>query len=481
MKGLKEERHILYSILLSSGFHNSRQYTSPNPPEHLRCCEWSAGGLRSPRNGPPPGPGHSRGIHKSMLMKFVSIGATCPLHSRAPKSGYPDKKVCLACMPNLRAGGALGGPCWPSAQLPDTAISELFAHGLPHFTDTAGLPETFCLAYMPGRVYNGGLWMDLADVFEETIPTPPDAFPDRAAYISQHAPYAHKFRQSSQPWFAARQAACTASSIASVLGLVPKSCPPSKAAQFAMNWGSRHEFNGIASVMNSLLVLVEQVSWFMLMQHALATSIEMPANLAVHEQGLFFLSSSLPIVQGTVFSKADTPFAIAASPDARLVSCNGVHILVEVKCAFPFVERDDGSWMWCSSKKAVYGEGISVAHFMQCQVQMLATGVQYCLLVGWGVKETSVKYIPFHPQWCRQMLLVLSQQLVSGCGFSFHHAEQVERVQFEQVTKERGAAINKSCLIKSVKGPNITRWLRFWIGFQSGLDVIRILAVEMRM
>eukprot|EP00967_Tisochrysis_lutea_P127340 scaffold216384_cov19-Tisochrysis_lutea.AAC.1 len=115
--------------------------------------------------------------------------------------------------------------------------------------------------------------------------------------------------------------------------------------------------------------------------------------------------------------------------------------------------------MWCSNKKAVLGEGISVAHFVQCQVQMLATGVQYCLLVGWGVEETSVKYIPFDPQWCRQMLLVLSQQLVSGCGFSFHHAEQVERGQFEQLTKERSAAIKKSCIIHSVKGPNLKRWL----------------------
>eukprot|EP00983_Pelagomonas_calceolata_P132571 1161881-Pelagomonas_calceolata.AAC.1 len=66
----------------------------------------------------------------------------------------------------------------------------------------------------------------------------------------------------------------------------------------------------------------------------------------------------------------------------------------------------------------------------------------------------------------RQTLLILSQQLVSGCGLSFHHAEQVERAQFEQATKERSAAINASCIIKSAKGPNVTRWLRLSIGFQ---------------
>eukprot|EP00983_Pelagomonas_calceolata_P045158 1139584-Pelagomonas_calceolata.AAC.6 len=37
--------------------------------------EWSAGGLQSSQKGPPPGPGTSRGIHLSMLMKFFLSGA----------------------------------------------------------------------------------------------------------------------------------------------------------------------------------------------------------------------------------------------------------------------------------------------------------------------------------------------------------------------------------------------------------------------
>eukprot|EP00983_Pelagomonas_calceolata_P083724 1156221-Pelagomonas_calceolata.AAC.12 len=53
-------------------------------------------------------------------------------------------------MPSFRAGDALGEPCWaPSAQLPNKEVSEHFAHGLPHLTDTARLPGTFCLACMP--------------------------------------------------------------------------------------------------------------------------------------------------------------------------------------------------------------------------------------------------------------------------------------------------------------------------------------------
>eukprot|EP00983_Pelagomonas_calceolata_P119404 1160602-Pelagomonas_calceolata.AAC.16 len=57
--------------------------------------------------------------------------------------------LCLACMPSFRAGVAVDRPYWPSsAQLPNKEVSEHFAHGLPHFTNTAGLPETFCLACM---------------------------------------------------------------------------------------------------------------------------------------------------------------------------------------------------------------------------------------------------------------------------------------------------------------------------------------------
>eukprot|EP00983_Pelagomonas_calceolata_P001220 41875-Pelagomonas_calceolata.AAC.1 len=61
-------------------------------------------------------------------------------------------------MPNSRAGGALGGPCWASsAQLPSKRVSEHFALGLPHLTDTAVLPKTFCLACMLGFRARGAL------------------------------------------------------------------------------------------------------------------------------------------------------------------------------------------------------------------------------------------------------------------------------------------------------------------------------------
>eukprot|EP00983_Pelagomonas_calceolata_P050649 1142070-Pelagomonas_calceolata.AAC.1 len=72
-------------------------------------------------------------------------------------AGLPET-FCLAYMPGFRARGALGGPCWPSfAQLPNQEVSEIFARGLPHLTNTAGLPETFCLACMPGFRARGAL------------------------------------------------------------------------------------------------------------------------------------------------------------------------------------------------------------------------------------------------------------------------------------------------------------------------------------
>eukprot|EP00983_Pelagomonas_calceolata_P109832 1159602-Pelagomonas_calceolata.AAC.1 len=68
--------------------------------------------------GQPPGPGPSKGIQKSMLMKFMSSGAVpgawggragkvkdntfgifasnlCPLHRKPSKLGFPNKKVLL--------------------------------------------------------------------------------------------------------------------------------------------------------------------------------------------------------------------------------------------------------------------------------------------------------------------------------------------------------------------------------------------------
>eukprot|EP00983_Pelagomonas_calceolata_P051551 1142466-Pelagomonas_calceolata.AAC.1 len=80
----------------------------------------------------PPDPGPSKGIHKSMLLKFASTGAVpgawggrpgkvktktfgifapkpCPLHPRSSKLGRPDRKVCLASMPSFKAEGGLAG------------------------------------------------------------------------------------------------------------------------------------------------------------------------------------------------------------------------------------------------------------------------------------------------------------------------------------------------------------------------------------
>eukprot|EP00983_Pelagomonas_calceolata_P051280 1142348-Pelagomonas_calceolata.AAC.1 len=54
-------------------------------------------------------------------------------------------------MSSVRAGGALGVPCWASsAQLPNREISEHFAQGPIRPPDITGLAEQICLACMPG-------------------------------------------------------------------------------------------------------------------------------------------------------------------------------------------------------------------------------------------------------------------------------------------------------------------------------------------
>eukprot|EP00983_Pelagomonas_calceolata_P122736 1160936-Pelagomonas_calceolata.AAC.20 len=91
-----------------------------------------------PPTGPPPGPRSSMGIHKSMLMKFVSTGAVPGAWDAQPgKLGCPDKKFCLACMLSLRADGGLAG----SGLKPTTNSSQTSLQHQP--PGTAGLLKRF--------------------------------------------------------------------------------------------------------------------------------------------------------------------------------------------------------------------------------------------------------------------------------------------------------------------------------------------------
>ena len=136
--------------------------------------------------------------------------------------------------------------------------------------------------------------------------------------------------------------------------------------------------------------------------------------MCAHEQDLQFVSHDHPFLQGTVFGVPSAQYAIAASPDAKLVG-GGSEMLLEVKCVCPFVEKDDGrGWVWLPSKRAP--EGVSVKHFVQCQVQMLATSVSHCLLACWDVQECKVFYVPFDEVWCRQMVSMLSTFFSCSCS-----------------------------------------------------------------
>eukprot|EP00983_Pelagomonas_calceolata_P120374 1160701-Pelagomonas_calceolata.AAC.7 len=95
---------------------------------------WAWGGRAGPR-------------HVSFFLAIFVPHNIARCTAEPPKLKSPNNRLCLACMPSLRAKSALGGPCWPSsAQLPNKEVSEHFAHGLSQLTDTAVPPETSCLA-----------------------------------------------------------------------------------------------------------------------------------------------------------------------------------------------------------------------------------------------------------------------------------------------------------------------------------------------
>lgn len=303
------------------------------------------------------------------------------------------------------------------------------------------------------------------------IPDGPSEHTARAAYIQAWAPLAHTFRQGTQPWHALRAATCTASNIAYLLGLRPESeCSASflrlfgvqadqvsRVDSFLCLWGMRHELNGVASVLDN----------FQTISSNLASKLNLcfPPNVQAHEQGLLFVPHAHTLLQGTVFGTPCSPYAIAASPDAKLVA-GGSAVLLEVKCACPFTEKDDGrGWVWCPCKKAVCDKGVNVKHFVQCQVQMLAAHMSHCLLVGWEVEECHVVCVPFDASWsswCRQMLCMLSSILVAAAPLSGgcpRFSSIPQHKKFVEHTQSICESVPRLCSVKSVKGAVISRWV----------------------
>lgn len=299
------------------------------------------------------------------------------------------------------------------------------------------------------------------------IPTAPSEPMARAAYLEAWVPHASTFRQGSQPWHALRAATCTASSIASMLGVVPgdQSKPfsmlfggeeqqPSNDA-FAMQWGVRHEINGVASLLESFDEISASI--------ASKLKYSVPTKVYAKEQGLLFVPRSSPFVQGTVFAAPSAQYAMAASPDALLVGDGGFQALLEVKCACPFTEKDDGrGWVWSPFKRALSDVGINIRHFVQCQVQMAAAQVNPCLLVGWGIDDCKVICVPFDQEWFMQMCTMLSQILLAAAPLAGKRPDMTTMTghkEFVELTAQRAAAMTELCSIKSVKGPVQSRWL----------------------
>eukprot|EP00983_Pelagomonas_calceolata_P068479 1149943-Pelagomonas_calceolata.AAC.1 len=149
--GFERYIHIPQSIkglLLIAPAKHARLLVADPPAVHS--TPWS-NWISSAR--PFPGPVLSNCMSMSVLSQSVPSGAVpwacgsqAGLRDTSASFWLPNMKV----VPNKGGGGALGGPCWPSsAQLPNKEVSGQFAHGLPHLTNIAVLPNTFSLACMP--------------------------------------------------------------------------------------------------------------------------------------------------------------------------------------------------------------------------------------------------------------------------------------------------------------------------------------------
>jgi len=154
---------------------------------------------------------------------------------------------------------------------------------------------------------------------------------------------------------------------------------------------------------------------------------------------------------------------MTASPDALLVGDSGFKALLEVKCACPYIEKDDGrGWVWSPFKRAFGDVGIPVRHFVQCQVQMAAAHVNPCLLVGWDIDACKVICVPFDQEWFLQMSAMLSRILLAAAplaGKRPDHTTIPGHKNFVDLTVQRAVAMTELCNVNSVKGRTQSRWL----------------------
>jgi len=143
-----------------------------------------------------------------------------------------------------------------------------------------------------------------------------------------------------------------------------------------------------------------------------------------------------------------------------------------MKCVCPFAEKDDGrGWVWLPFKKTF--QGVSVKHFVQCQVQMLATSVSHCLLARWDVQECKVFYVPLDEVWCRQMVSMLSTFFLAAAplsGRSPNYAAIPLHEEFVGYVIERCSALQELCSVDSVKGAvNVLRGYMYCTKHRNGI------------
>eukprot|EP00983_Pelagomonas_calceolata_P067551 1149513-Pelagomonas_calceolata.AAC.4 len=119
----------------------SQQQTSVPTP--LYSCNSHYGGLQSPQTiGPPPDPGTSKGIHKSVLIRlcYLELFRGPGSEQLTSSSKLPKITMCPALLPTAPEATKTWNPCT--------------SHCLPHPIDTSGLPSSF--AWEGSQSFGGG-------------------------------------------------------------------------------------------------------------------------------------------------------------------------------------------------------------------------------------------------------------------------------------------------------------------------------------
>ena len=260
------------------------------------------------------------------------------------------------------------------------------------------------------------------------LPKPGSDDPVRAAAAASDPMAAARIPQDDPLWLDLRARKVTGSSLACLLGFFEKSAgyelravgvksafrdhdkmvsklasmwdddlpevPHDPITKQMFEWGHRHEANGVLTFLeNSTDSAVLEVGFVLLQPERLpagvvgSTAVGTLPPIGSSPDGLVVVAGDI----GAVGTRRCPPFSVDVD-------------VLEVKAKFPFVRQRDDTLRFIGRRCAPY-KFISAQYFCQAQLNMLVTGAKHCRFVVYTpYAGSSLMVIPFHEQWCREML-----------------------------------------------------------------------------